>query len=467
MVTYFPNIISRKAIYCYFITLAIVSVVFMDQVLPFVWMLFGSAEVVLFFYFSNRLTKQWRGLPPIVFVKRLFWTSLVIRLVYMVFVYFFYDFMTGQPFMFHSADEQLYFETSKIWCEQGLDAFRNTMQWIVFSDSGEIYYASFLCLLFGPFVLPVRIGHCLLGSLTCVLIYRIAKRHFNESTARMAAVLCMLMPNLIYYCGIQLKEVEMVFVTTLMVDSVDALLSERKFDWKNLVAGVLAAFAMFSFRTALGVVGLLSVMVALLLNQGKLVAKWQRIGLAALIVVVISATTIGNRMLGEMSELWEEGGRSQNINMEWRSQREGGNSLAKYASEVVFAPAIFTIPFASMVYTEGQENQQMIHGGNFVKNIMSGFVVFALVVLLFSGDWRKHTLPLALLLGYLVVVAFSSFAHSERFHQPAIPFELMFAAYGISILKQKHVQWIDYWMAFVMAANVAWAWFKLAGRGLA
>lgn len=466
MVTYFPNLISRKAISFYFITLAIVSVVFMDRILPFIWMLFGTVEVVTFFYFSNQLTRQWQSLSPQAFAKKLFWTSLIIRLVYTVVVYFFYDFMTGQPFMFHSADEQFYWEVSKVWREQGWGPFWNEMRWIGFSDSGEIYFTAFLYLLFGPFILTARIAHCLVSALTCLMIYRIAKRHFGESTARMAAIFCMLMPNLIYYCGIHLKEADMVFVTVLLVDSVDVLLNGSKFDWKRLVAGVLAVVAMFSFRTALGIVGLLAVMVALVLNRGKLAARWQRVGLAVLIVAVLSATAVGDRLMREVSGLLEGGEQNQSVGYEWRSQRVGGNSFAKYASGAIFAPVIFTIPFPTMVNTEGQENQQMLHGGNYVKNVVSGFVILAIFTLIFSGDWRKHTLPLAMMIGYLAVIAFSNFAHSERFHQPALPFELMFAAYGISILQQKHVKWIDYWMVFVMVANIAWAWFKLAGRGL-
>lgn len=465
MVTYFPNLISRKSITCYFVTLAVVSVLFLDQTLPFVWMLFGSVEVCAFFYFSNQLTKKWYPLKPEAFVKKLFWTSLIIRLVYMVFVYFFYDYMTGQPFMFHSADEQLYFEVSKIWREQGFPTFRNVLRWTEFSDSGEIAWNGLLCLIFGPYILTARIGHCLASALTCVLMYRIAKRHFNESTARMTAIFCMLMPNLVYYCGIHLKEANMVFVTVLLVDSVDSLLSEGGFNWKSLVLAALSVFAMFTFRTALGVVGLLAVLVALALNKGRLTSVWKRVGLAVLVAVVLSMTTLGVRLMGQIGNLWGEGKENQSIGMEYRSQLEGGNSFAKYASGAIFAPAIFTLPFASMVYTEGQENQQMLHGGNFTKNIMSGFVLFAMVLLLVSGDWRKHVLPLAMMLGYLVVIAFSNFAHSERFHQPALPFELMFAAYGISQLKLKHVRWIDYWLVFVFAANVGWAWIKLAGRG--
>lgn len=466
MITYFPNLISRKAVACYFVTLAIVSVVFFDKALPFYLMLFGATEVYAFFYFSNLLTKQWALFKPDIFAKKLFWTSLAIRLVYMVFAYFFYDFMTGQPFMFYSADEQFYYSVSKMWREEGFDVFYREFQWIPFSDSGEIWWTGLLCFLFGPFVLTARIGHCLVSALTCVLMYRIAKRHFGESTARMAGIFCMLMPNLIYYCGIHLKEASMVFVTVLLVDSVDVILSQKKFNWKSFFLAVFSAFALFSFRTALGVVGLLSALVALILNRGKLTSAWRKVGLAVLVVVVISTTTIGNRLMSEVNELLEGGRTNQTMGMEYRSLRVGGNSFAKYASGALFAPAIFTIPFASMVYTEGQENQQMLHGGNFVKNVMSGFTIFALGLLLVNGDWRKHVLPLALLVGYLIVIAFSNFAHSERFHQPALPFELMFAAYGISQLRRKQVKWIDYWLVFVFAANVGWAWFKLAGRGL-
>lgn len=466
MITYFPNLISRKAIAFYFITLLIVSVVFFDNVLPFVWMLFGAAEVMLFFYFSNQLSKQWHDMPTSVFTKRLLWTSLGIRLVYMVFVYFFYDYMTGQPFMFHTGDEQLYYNLSGFWREKGWEAFQNEMKWFPISDSGEIYIMAFLNLLFGRWILTTRIAHCLFSALTCVLVYRIAKRHFGDGTGRMAAIFCMLMPNLVYYCGTHLKEVEMVFFTLLLVDSVDVLLGSSKLDWKSFLVALGSSFALFTFRTALGAVGLIAVLVALVLNRGQLTSKWKRIGLAVFVVAAMSMTTIGNRLWLEVSQMMDEGGQNQSVGMEYRSMRVGGNSLAKNASAMVFAPVIFTLPFASMVYTENQENQQMLNGGNFVKNVMSGFTIFGIVLLLLKGDWRKHVLPLTLTVGYLVVMAFSNFAHSERFHQPALPFELMFAAYGISQLQRKHVKWIDYWMIFVMAANVGWAWFKLAGRGL-
>lgn len=466
MITFFPKIISRKAITYYFVTLALVSVVFLNRILPFVWMLFGIAEVCAFFYFSNFLTKRWRFFSPSVFVKKLFWTSLAIRTVYMVFVYFFYDFMTGQPFMFHSADEQFYYAMSKVWSEQGFGVLRREMSAIGFSDSGEVYWAAFICKIFGPNIISVRLGHCLVSALTCVLIYHLSKRHFGDGLGRMSAILCMLMPNLIFYCGIHLKETDMVFLTVLFIECVDRLLSDNKFDFKYLVLAILALLAQFTFRTVLGVVEILAAFVAIVLVRGQLGNWWKRIAMIFVVVITLSVTAIGDRVMHDVGNFWAGKDWNQRVGMAWRAERAEGNAFSVYASQVVFAPLIFTIPFPTMVDTPGQENQQMLNGGNYVKNVLSGLVIFALVMLLLDGDWRKHVLPIAMMGGYLAVIAFSNFAHSERFHQPVIPFELMFATVGISMLKKKHLKYVDYWLWILLAANVAWAWFKLAGRGL-
>lgn len=465
MLTYMPNSISRKAIALYFCALAAVSVLFINYVLPFGMVLFGIVEVCAFFYFSTELTIRWRLMSPKRFLKKLFWTSLAIRLVYMVFVYYYYEAMTGVPFMYGSADEYMYFNTSTIWRLQGIKAFRMVMQGSGLDDIGEIYFTALLCRIFGAYILTARVGHSVVSALTCVLIYRIGKRHFGEATGRMAGIFCMLMPNLIYYCGIHLKEADMVFVTVLFVDAVDMLISRRTWDWKLLLLVVASGFALFTFRSVLGAVGLVSLGVALAFNKGQIGSLWKRIALAIGVVIVLATTSIGMRLMNEMDSAWSRREFAQEQSMESRSHR--GNSFAKYGSTAVFAPLIFTIPLPSMVYTEGQQNQQMLHGGNFVKNVMSGFTIFAMALLLLSGEWRKHTLPIAMMIGYLIVIASSNFAHSERFHQPALPFELLFAAFGISQLKAKHSRWIDYWLIILFLADIGWAWIKLAGRGLA
>ena len=81
----------------------------------------------------------------------------------------------------------------------------------------------------------------------------------------MSAIFCMLMPNLIYYCGIHLKETDMVFLTVLFIECVDRLLSDNKFDFKYLVLAILALLAQFTFRTVLGVAEILAAFVAIVL----------------------------------------------------------------------------------------------------------------------------------------------------------------------------------------------------------
>ena len=109
----------------------------------------------------------------------------------------------------------------------------------------------------------------------------------------------------------------------------------------------------------------------------------------------------------------------------------------------------------------------MMNGANFTKNIISGFTILSLFMLLKRKEWRKHILPLAVMLGYLVVLVFSNFAHSERFHFPALALELLFAAYGVTQLTNKHKRWYVIWLVIICVANIGWAFIKLKGRGLA
>jgi hypothetical protein len=203
----------------------------------------------------------------------------------------------------------------------------------------------------------------------------------------------------------------------------------------------------------------------LMLSSRQVLSLSKKIAIGSFVVLAMFAT-VGNQLMAEAEELLAQSGDNQSKSMAWRAERENGNKFAKYAGAAVFAPMIFTIPFPTLVDTPKQENQRMIHGGNYVKNITSALTIFALISLLFSGNWRKHVLIIAIGCGYLIVIALSAFAHSERFHLPALPFALMLAAYGISILGNKQKNWYNYWLIFIFVANIAWAWFKLRGRGM-
>ena len=467
MLNYFPRYFSTRAIACYFITLVLVSAIFMSHAMPFEFMLFGAVAVCVFFYFSNRLTMDWRHYSERTFSKKLFVTALVIRLVYVVFIYFYYINKTGLPHMYHPGDELLYEYIGTLWREYGYSETTKLMKEyrIAFSDSGYCWWMSFEGLLFGKSVLLPRIVKCFFDAFSCLLMYNLAKRNFGEEAGRMTAVFCMLMPNMWYYCGLTLKETEMAFMTILFAERADSILHSPKIKLTGLLIPAACILVMFTFRTALAAVMFASLAAALIFSSSKQLQLWKKILYASIFAVWMFAT-VGVEIVQETQALWAGRTSNQETGYEWRANRANGNEFAKYASAAVFAPAIFTIPFSSMVAIDNQENQMMMNGANFIKNVMSGLTIFALFILLLSGDWRKHVLPIALMCGYLVVLVFSNFAHSERFHFPVLAFELMFAAYGVTQLKNKHKRWFMIWLVVVCVANIAWAWIKLAGRGL-
>ena len=475
-VSFMPAKITNAAMLTYGAALVACTVIYKNYMLELRWVLFGLVEVLGFFYFSNYCSKTWANVKPKTFIKNLFWWGSALRVLWVIISYLLYMDWTGTPFSIGASDEIFYddmghYGASLLW-DGNFAIYSPLVKYagtVAFSDMGYPIYISILYHVFFDSILMVRIVKAILSAWTAVLVYKVAARNFGESIGRMAGIFCMLMPNLIYYCSFQLKEVEMVFLAMLFVERADWLLRQPKFKAMQTVAVMLIPLALFTIRTALAATLVAAFFCALLLTTGRVSGFGKR---AVLVIVAgifaatmfLTSTSIGS----EVTQMWQTRGSGQQNNMEWRSRRDNGNAFAKYAGAAVFAPMIFTLPFPTLAETPGQENQKMIHGGNFVKNIMSYFTIMALLVLLFTANWRKHVLPLAVLCGYLLVLVFSSFAQSERFHQPILPLTMMFAALGVSLIKEN--PWIktyfSYWCVLMFIAAIAWNWFKLAGRGM-
>lgn len=471
----FPQKVTNSAVITYFAAMMGCIAIFSTHIMDIQWWIFGLVEVLGFFYLANRQSKVWINEGPKSFAKKVFWTALALRLVWVLLSYWLYMRWTGTHFSIGAADELVYDEVARMAAEQlregnwHLYTTVEAYSGYAFSDMGYPIYMSILYWIFDDSILMARIIKAAFSAWTAVLIYKVAARNFGEYTGRVAGIMCMLMPNLIYYCSFQLKEVEMVFLAMLFIERADFLLRQRKLKFLPIAALMLIPLFLFMIRTALAATLVAAFLCALLLTSGRVMGWGKRIviGIVAgafFITMLFSTTSIGE----DVRDMWSTGGSTQQGNMEWRTRRDNGNIYAKYAGTAVFAPMIFTIPFPTMVDTPKQENQKMIHGGNFVKNITSFFTIMSMVVLLFSGGWRRHVLLVATLCGYLVVLAFSSFAQSERFHQPILPLIMMFAAYGITLVRDN--PWIKKyfpWWCFVMfIAAMAWNWFKLSGRGM-
>lgn len=466
MLTYFPKYLTSRAIVCYFLTLALVSILFFKWVLPVEFMLFGGFAVLVFFWYSHQLTRKWERFSDYLITKRLFAWALVIRLVYVIVSYFYFLSVTGQPHAFHAGDELFYQSSAEVWYNEGFEHFWEYLRaYADYSDRGYCLWLGLLYLPFGPHVLIGRVVKCVIDAFVCVLIYNLGKRNFGESAGRIAAIFYMLMPNAWFYCGVTLKEVEMAFLVVLFVERGDYALRSPKMKIRDLIIPMVVIALMLTIRVAMAAVMAAAMVGALIFTSKKQLQLWKKIVFTSVFAVWMFAT-VGAELVQETMEMIETREDVQAAGYQFRSEQENGNNLAKYATASVFAPMIFTIPFSTMVEVYEQENQMMMHGGNFIKNILSFLTILALIMLLKRGDWRRHVLPIATMSGYLVVLVFSNFAHSERFHFPVLALELMFAAYGVTQLANKHKRWYMIWLVGIGLANVIWAYIKLSGRGL-
>ena len=475
----FPKWLSKNALIAYFLALVVVSFMYSSYSLPWYYVLSGVIAVLVFFLYGStaikdtsldKLRKESR------FEKRIFLIAFVPRVIWMLLIYTIFMQNYGNAFGFENADPTYYDELGQFvagMIERGDFHFYDEIsKWSGNKDIADMGYGVYLGLIYwltGNSIIIVRLLKCLFSAWTVLLIYRLAKRNFGEQTARIAAIFCALWPNFWYYCGTHLKETEMVFLAVLFVEQADQMLRSRQYTAWKVIPVLLIAAAIFTFRTALGMVALLALVFSVVMSSARVVSWGKRVIIGFLAIGLIGVVA-GNRLQERAESLLSQVQTDQQQkNMEWRARRTHGNEFAKYAGKTVFAPLIFSIPFPTMAKPfDGQDLQQLLNGGNFIKNIVSAFTIFAMVMLLLTGRWREHLLPLSFMLGYLVVLTMSTFAHSERFHQPVMPFEFMFAAYGLSIAvtKPKYKRWFICWCVLMVVAAVAWNWFKLRGRGM-
>ena len=86
-----------------------------------------------------------------------------------------------------------------------------------------------------------------------MLMYRIARRNFGDAVGRITAVFCMLMPNLIFYCGMHLKETEMLFLTVFFIDRGDNIFHSTKARFQDIFWLVVSGVVVYFFRGVLSV----------------------------------------------------------------------------------------------------------------------------------------------------------------------------------------------------------------------
>ena len=256
----------------------------------------------------------------------------------------------------------------------------------------------------------------------------------------------------------------MIFLIVAYLERADYLIRSKHYNILNIALPVFLALVLFTFRTVLGAVAVFSLVTALVFTNTSVIGRKKRIMLISW-GVLAALTLTGGTIINEIDGLMED--RNVNQSNKRLMQTEKGNQWAQYATGTVMAPMMFVLPFPTMVDVDEQYNQQMLSGGNYVRNFLGGFVLIALFSAIFiTKNWRNLSLIGSFVIAYLGIISTSGFANSERFLLPGLPVLLIMAAYGVTLLNAKNYKFIKIWYWVVPVMAFAWAFFKLGSRGL-
>ena len=467
MVPYFPKQISYRAIGVYLVSLTVISLVYFQYAMKNEYILFGILLVTSFFLLTSKWTREWGAIPEKRFLRQIFWIAFSLRLIWVIFSYYYFKNATGVPFEYGAADSLGYhgeaeWLASEPW-SKAWEYYLGPGSYGV-SDVGYPLYLTVLYKIFGPVIIIPRLLKALLSAYMCILVYRICNRTFEESTARMATIMCALMPNLIIYCGFHLKETEMLFLEVLFLERTDYLLRSRNVNFWNILVPTLLAGSLFFFRTVLGAAAVFSFATAVLFSSAPTMKKgWRRTAIIAwgLLCILVAG---GGTIMTEVEGIWEA--REENATNKRFEQTVRGNQWAQYATGTVMVPIVVALPFSTMVDVDQQYGQQEKHGGNYIRNFMAFFAILAIYEALRQKKWRDFSLIGSFVIAYLGVVSLSGFANAERFLLPGLPCLIMMWAYGVANLRKGTYKLLNPWCVVVFLMEFGWAFFKLGSRGL-
>ena len=297
MVPFFPKTISVRAIVVYLIALVIVSLAYSSFAMSFGYIALGCIWVIGFFTLLQLSTSSWRGIPEKRFVERVFIVALALRIVWVVFSYFYYIEATGMPFEFDSADAIGYHLDAEWLAGESFSTIRQYLISVfMISDSGYPLYLIVLYKLFGPSIIIARIIKAFLSAFTCVLVYKLASRVCGESVGRIAGLMMVFMPNLIIYCGYHLKETEMLFLEIAFLERLDHLFRSKRYRFWDILLPTLLGGSLFLFRTVLGAVAILVFAAgAILSNYSNMKRKGKRAVIIGWGILCLAANALNRR----------------------------------------------------------------------------------------------------------------------------------------------------------------------------
>jgi 4-amino-4-deoxy-L-arabinose transferase-like glycosyltransferase len=454
------------------LTLLFNSVFFNKYLMPLNWLLIGGLVIIIMIGSFIHFNIKWISINAKEFQKKIFTLSLLVNLISLFFIYLLCYLYNGTFFEPGAADSINYHETSSLLAKNYSNGNYNFEQYLDvrdYSDYGYFWFLSYVYYIFGPYTLIARLFNVIFFALTVKSVYKITEITYDTSIAKTAALITAFSPSLLFFIGVNLKEIVMIFILVSAVLSASKILILQDNNPKNYFLLILSIISLFLFRTVLGMVFIASFLIFYVLNI-KLKKKIHKILSVLGTLVSISLVVYYLNSIGIISTILEVFGQSESqtdaeLNDKISRGAGGGLSVQKVLVVPLLFVSVLIAPFATLVFLDEQVEIAWLFSGNLIKNIL---VFFALFGIWFSFKYfRKQTsLIISILFSYCIVLAVSAQTTSSRYQLVTIPFLNIFVAFGIHKLNSRQSKLFIPYLFFIFLAIFAWNYFKLSIRNL-
>ncbi|TPN83988.1 glycosyltransferase family 39 protein [Aquimarina algicola] len=452
------------------LVLALHLVLFPEYTMPLLILLGGIGVIFTFFILLSYYSKTWLYQPS--FTIRLFAHSIFYRVLGVVFLYVLTMFFDAEslPFEISAIDSVNYHTSGKLVAEaieKGDGIFKTlSLFWKGESDYGFSIVIGFLYYVFGSYPLVIKLFNVLIGSFAVVRIYQVVRYIYDEKRARLTGILMMIMPPILWFGAMVLKETLVIFIIINIAYLLTKLIYDAKFSLVLLGLIVFQIAITLYFRTVLAPLLLICILLQIVFLKTK--KKHYRLLSIFVSILLVYGSYIVIDQLGmkESVDSIIEASQNQFENELVHAAESRGISYTQaIIAPLLIAGAIVT-PFPSLLDFEEAQLGIFAHFQNeLIRNSLYFFVFLGLFRII--RERKKGVIFLSsFAIGYILILAISGISFQDRFQILALPFLLVFMADGISASypkKTKH--WMIY-LCFIFLAILMWNLFKLSNRGL-
>lgn len=430
----------------------------------------GIAIILFFFFALQGYSKSWITIPN--FKKKLFYHSLFYRLISIAGMYiltYYYD-PHSLPMEFDAADAWNY-HISGGMVANTLNSDGNIFNtlsnfWKSENDYGFSIYIGFVYYIFGPNIFIIKIFNCILGSITAIRVYQIGLLLYDEKKARLAGIITMIFPTLLWFNAMLLKETILIFFLINIAYYVLSITQNPKTGLKNGALLVLNIFPLYYFRLILIPIVILASIAHILFYQTKSKLTKFIIQLVSILITVsVTIIVYEFKMMDKFVSMINDSATVFNNELTNSALQRGISYKQALVAPFLLIGAVIT-PFPSLLHFDDNQIGIYMHFQNeIVRNIMYFFVFFGIFSFI-KLKKRQSAFLLSFAIGYIIVLALSGVSFQDRFQAIALPFLILFIPEGIELyFKKTSNHWLTY-LFFVGFAILLWNMFKLSIRDL-